>query len=359
MISIHMILSPEASGEVVMDLDDEGGETSGGGCRAGFLGLCRALPAFGYDVTALSTFKQQRVERDGVTYLRLPTTISPARVTLAFYDTKPLKMVPLSTLRIASHHTFLPGDAMEWTDVNTAPSAYTVEKMRPVYDTTAPWYVLPNAVGSMPSAEPVPGRVLYHTSPSRGLQHLVAAWPRIRAEVPGATLHVVGPVKRWMQEMLSPTALPPFVPHPTPTRQALRAKDLGNALPAAIAAGGMKFLDILPRRDLLREISEAACFAFPCDTVMPAETFSVSIMECCKASVPVVLRPMDALSSIYQGAVQFAEIGDAFADAVSRVLVDRGHATDLARRGRELAARYTFENMAATLDQIIKKELRT
>jgi len=354
MTTIHMILSPEASGEVVMDLDDLDGEAAGGGCRAGFLGLCRGLSAFGYEVSAFSTFKQERVERDGVTYHRLPATVGTAQVALAFYDTSPLRFAPLSTLRIASHHTFDLRDAMEWTDVNTAPSAYAVEKMRPVYDTHAPWYVLPNAVGSMLPAAPVAGRVLYHTSPSRGLHHLVAAWPRIRAAVPGATLHIVGAVKSWIAAMLPP----PQAGQASPMRQALRAMDLGRALPAAMAAGGVTFLDVLPRRELLREISEAACFAFPCDTVMPAETFSVSVMECCAAGVPVVLRPTDALGSIYEGAVQFADLGDAFSDAVVRVLTDQEHALELARRGRVLAERYTFENMASTLDKIIRKELR-
>lgn len=342
-----LVLTEYAAGPQPIDLDDRMSESTSGGCREGFLGLVKAMGGRGYDVRAYSVFRRA-VERVGVQYLPLSeyATAGKRDVLLAYYDTSPLINVPSgSCVRISSHHTFRPpAHAIEYTDVHVAPSQYTIDAMKPVYDQNVPWHVLPNAVADgMPKWAPVRGRVIYHTSVSRGLHHLLRMWPSIRAKVPDATLHVVGDVLPWVEQLKV-----------YDTRQGHFARRVEARIETAREAGGFELLGRLPRRTLLRELSEASCFAFPCDVVGPTETFSVSVMECCAIGVPVVLQARDALGSIYKGAVRFAHVTGDFADAVVSVLTDENEAAVWSESGRALARGYTFANAAHELDRIVR-----
>jgi glycosyltransferase involved in cell wall biosynthesis len=349
---LHCYLAPQASGNVLMDARHPGGEAYGGGSRVGFLGLVQAMARLGgYRVRAFSTFTDPRIERDGVEYVRLDhrRTAPKPDVVLAYYDTSPLAEFGPDVLRIASHHTYTPYMHFEHADVNVAPSQVALEHLRSTFEPSGPWYVLPNAVGEMPILRrPVPGRILYHTSPDRGLHLLLDIFPEIRKAVPNATLHVVGPVA----EMLAgkdPSG---------------RAGEWMRMLRAAHAkasdAGGLTLLGRLSRSRLDHELAEASVFAFPCAPLAPCETFSVSVMECCRIGLPVVLSPADALGSIYRSGVRLTSapahehMGE-FRDAVVHVLTDEAERRALSAQGRSLASGYTFERSAATLDRIIRQ----
>lgn len=349
--TLHMILAPQASGDLVMDASgDPGSEAMGGGSRVGFLGLVKAMGELGgYKVRAFSTFKAPRVERDGVEYLRLDqmTSYGDPDIAFAYYDTSPLPHFGPGTLRIASHHTYSPYMHFDSADVNTAPSQAAMEFLRDRYEPVGDWRVLPNAVGPMAiERKPVPGRVIYHTSPDRGLHLLLRAWATIKRAVPNASLHVVGGVEEILDAKLPKG------------RHGDRLKAIQNAYAEAAALGGIHLLGRLSRADLWRELAEASAFAFPCSPVAPCETFSISIMECCKLGIPVVLSPADSLESIYTGHVRMtpapaADHVDEFAEAVVDVLTSDREASRLAAAGKDLAAKYTFDKAAEVLDDII------
>ncbi|HEY2510137.1 MAG TPA: glycosyltransferase [Polyangiaceae bacterium] len=350
---LYLVLSSWASDAIAIDVAHPEEASKGGGCRAGFMGLVKALGALDrYDVTAFSTFREEAFA-GGVMYRQVDQmrASAPPDGLLAYYDTAPLQGVTSPVLRIASHHTFQPNPAcFEFTDVNLAPSAYAADRLRQVFDTRAPWYVLPNAVGEVPAWTPVAGRVLYHAPASRGLHLLVELWPRIRARVPGATLHVVGNALEWAASLRGKAG-----------RQADAARRFELALGRAREAGGVEFTGFLSRSALERELAEASCFAFPCAPAGPCETFSVSTMECCKVGVPVVLAPQDALASIYGHNVLLAGDADvfpeSFADHVVRVLSSPELAASLSRDGRALAKKYTFERAALALDDVLLRHL--
>lgn len=354
---VHLALSSYSSGNVPIDLDDPFYESEGGGCRGGFMGLARAFGELGkYRVRAFSTFKRGGT-RGHVEYLdvdRSSLTVGKPDAVLAYYDCRPLVHVE-NCLRIASHHTFNLGGwagALEWADVNVAPCQYVVDALRRVYDTEGVWHVLPNASVEIDRVcERVPGRVIYHTSASRGLHHLVSMWPSIKRRAPHATLHVVGGALQWCEALRGRTG-----------RSGHRANQILRDLPAAKSVGGIEFTGFLPRRELVRELCEAEVFAFPSTTVAPSETFSVSILECLKLGVAVVLSPCDALKSVWGGAVRMTpapveENLAAFEDAV----VDRLNRPDydgMVEVGRLAAAGYTFKAAAEKLDQIVQHHVR-
>lgn len=343
---LHMVLAPRASGGILIDAANPDAVAHGGGCRTGFLGLAKAMAAKGYRVRAFSTFLDRHVERNGVEYIRLDQMRSYGKpdALLAYYDTSPL-VGETGMLRIASHHTYTPYAHFEWADVNTAPSQPAVDHLRARYEPHGTWYVLPNGVELSVDRKPVPGRVIYHTSPDRGLHLLLAAWPEIRRRLPHATLHVVGPVEE-AACLADIEGVNPKIRH--------RASLLRDGLLAAQEAGGVELLGRVSRPVLDNELAEASLFAFPGSVSAPCETFSVSIMECLAIGLPVVMSPVDALEHVYGGAVTMVaspaeDHMPEFIDSVVSVLRD-GVGTEA---GKRLAARYSFEEQASHLDKIL------
>lgn len=349
------LTSAAASGQTIDPLHPER-DAHGGGARAGFLGLVSALPALGYTVRAFCPVAT-RVQRNGVEYVPIGQIRSGGLpdVLLAYFDTSPLGGVT-GPLRIASHHTYqpFPAPSFDSFDVNTMPSADSCNAMRRLWDTWGDWRVLPNASAELGVKHaPVAGRVLFHTSPSRGLHLLVQAWPEIKARVPHASLHIIGDIAGY-------TSGHNMQPHMAKAQGGIRARALRAALEAA-RGQDVEVLGYLSRQAVNRELSEAACFAFPSDVAYPCETFSISILECCRLGVPVVLSPVDALASIYAGAVRMTSAParhhmPEFVDAVVDVLESEVSASYWSEQGKKLAAKYTFENAAKALDEIIRNQ---
>lgn len=354
-LKVHVILSPDGTGRQLLDPRDPSGGSSGGGGKAGFLGLVRGLGRLGkYDVTALSTFRERRAVIDGVTYLGLEEPVERMDVIIAYYDVRVLQGV-VGPLRIGMHHTLKPyGDGRAWpfTDVNTAPSEWALEYLRRMRPRST-WRVIPNAVEGLEGVtwRPVPGRVIHHTSPDRGLYHLLERWGEIRGRVPGATLHVIG----------NPQDIIRDYSHP-----GLRGSDeydmamrLDAGIKTAREVGGVQFTGPLPRDALIEEISEASVFASAFELTIPSETWSMSIHECCAVGVPCVIAPADALESLWCNVVEMTlDIQDdqgQFVDAVVRMLTNPEAARAVSERQREHVRQFSFDRTAQVMSDVIEE----
>lgn len=360
---IDLVLTKYGSGEEPIDIDRPFASNSGGGCRIGYMGLVRALPALGYDVRAYSTFAFPKlpngrqsavcVAPSGIQYIGIDDfkRDDKREVLLGYYDTSVL-IGATDCLRVGSHHTFslpAPG-SVEWTDLHVAPSQYAVDALRRVYDTVAPWAVMPNGLQpDLPKWKPAPGRCLWPTSASRGLWHLLEMWPEIERHRPGSSLHIVGDVAGWLAAYDG-----------VQNRQGEVARRTRDALYSLPKGSQVKLLGKLTRADMLREIASAACFPFSFESVGPTETFSVAAMECLAVGVPVVMMKGDALESIYSPC---EKTGVWLADSPKGVLegtfelLGSGGLTH-SEIGREFAAQFTFANKAAALDRAIRESLR-
>lgn len=368
-VAIDLILSRDAASGKDIDPADLDAGWVGGGSRTGCLGLAKALAKRGdYDVRVHSTFTRV-ADVHGMRCVPIGHSWQPRDVVLAYYDTKPLSGMGRGALRIASHHTYLPpalwgsGWAFDWMDVNTAPSMHAVRTLKALYDPLGRWEHLPNGLSDERVVRhPVAGRVIYHTTADRGLHRLLQAWPQIRAAVPRATLHVVGKALDHATHGYSGV--------PTGSVRERHNRALVDAIPIAQAAGGVSFLGSMPRAEVLRELSEASCFAFPAEVQGACETFSISIMECLLAGVPVVLSPVDALEEMYgydtesgvymvrREASGGPDMKDFVASVVS-VLYGGIQAGERAALGRRYASRFSFESEAEALHGIIHGTAQT
>ncbi len=202
----------------------------------------------------------------------------------------------------------------------------------------------------VPIAPKVPGKVVYCSSPDRGLHHLLSQWPRIRRAVPHATLHIFYRLGQWIQDVAS-------APYPFPPIEALRARALyiNEALGRMTSRPnrmGITIHDSVSRETIEREMASAECLAYPCDTVRWSEGFSCTILEACAArSCPVVLET-DALPDVYGGTVPM--VGrlavNEWADEVIRVLTDPERRAAVNERCGALASKLTW---AATAQNMI------
>lgn len=352
---VRLMLSRTGTGGQVLDPRDPSGGTFGGGGKAGFMGLVRALGRLGrYEVTAASTFRDRDLVVDGVRYVDIDEPLPVPEVAIGYYDVRVLQHL-IGPFRIGLHHTLFPYLAWDFIDLNTAPSKYAVDylrRMRP----RARWEVLPNAVEGLGHVawDPVPGRIIHHTSPDRGLYNLLERWPEIRARVPNATLHVGGDPQSIAEANASL-----FLRDSLSGEMSRR---LADGMKTAKEVGGVKFLGALPRAELLEEIRHASVFAAPFEVMIPSETWSISVHECCAIGVPVVMSPVDALRSLWYGVVaevtpEIAEDRGEFVDAVVRVLTDPDYARRMSVRQREGVTKFSFDRMARTVESWIDAAL--
>jgi glycosyltransferase involved in cell wall biosynthesis len=344
---IHVMLSSVGTGGQILDPMDPAGGSAGGGGKAGFMGLVRALGRLGkYEVTAASTFKDRFTVIDGVRYQDISEPFVTPDVAIGYYDVRVLHQLA-GCLRIGLHHSLAPYPGWDYIDINTAPSPYAVEYLRRLRPRSR-FEVLPNAVEGLEGIrwEPIEGRIIHHTSPDRGLYHLLERWPEIRARVPHATLHVGGNVGSIIEGYSAVALRDGFAGE--------MSRRLADGKKTAQEVGGVTFFGHVTRLDLLEEIRHAACFASAFEMLIPSETWSISIHECCAIGVPCVIAPADALRSLWSGVVEMTpDIQDdkgEFVDAVVRILTNPEAAEYVRKRQREHVARFSFDRMAKSVD---------
>jgi glycosyltransferase involved in cell wall biosynthesis len=145
--------------------------------------------------------------------------------------------------------------------------------------------------------EKIPGRVVYCSSPDRGLHWLLQEWPAIKRAVPHATLHIFYRLQAWIDGFAN-TAYYPAI-------EGLRQRALYIQEALWRMRGeewGITVRDSVSRATIEREMGMAEVLAYPCDTTSWSEGFSCTILEACAAMACPVITDCDALGEIYESA---------------------------------------------------------
>lgn len=281
-------------------------------------------------------------------------------VAYAFIDPEPMRNVR-ARLRMLSQQCndflYCRPNFDSFVDVYTSPSAIHRDFLLSVHPQPNPakWAVLPN--GCDPSiydrTAKVPGRVLYASSPDRGLHRLLEAWPEIKRRVPHAHLRILYELKSWLKTMVSNT-----YPDAGIQECSSRAKYI------ELAIARMQHLDVtavgsVSRNDMVREMSEAEVLAYPCDTIRFTEGYSVTTLEACAAGAVPVIFGVDALPEIYGELPTCLQPGDttAFINRVCDALNWPGLAAEWRDIGYEIASRAAWPVLAERLERMILKRL--
>lgn len=204
--------------------------------------------------------------------------------------------------------------------------------------------------------EKVPGRVIWGSSPDRGLHWLLQEWPKIKRAAPHAHLKIFYRVMKWADNIIAH----PYG-DPTIMEQIRRARYIKEAL-RRLSSHGVELVDSVSRNQIDREMAEAQVLAYSCDPVSWTEGFSVTLMEGCAARSCPVSTSVDALPEIYGGHIPLiplpvSEHMSEFSDAVIRGLTDQAFRDDVNMKARALSLEYMWTSLARRLESILTKAI--
>lgn len=220
----------------------------------------------------------------------------------------------------------------------------------------ARWTVLTNGCDpdryAKLGVQKVRGRVIWASSPDRGLHWMLQEWPKIRRACPEAELKIFYKVGKWVDSLVDND-----YPDPSIREQRRRALYIREAL-RRLDGMGVRLVDSVSRNQIDREMAEAEVLAYSCDPVSWTEGFSVTLMEACAAGSCPVTTGVDALPEIYGKHVPMvpAPVKDhisEYSDLVVRALTDAPWRAEVNARVRELALQYSWSSISERLEKIL------
>lgn len=190
-----------------------------------------------------------------------------------------------------------------------------------------------------PETEKIPGRVIYCSSPDRGLHLLLQEWPKIKRAVPHATLRIFYRLRAWIDGFHNIAY--------NPSIEELRSRALYIDECLRRMSGpewGIEVCDAVSRERIEREMCEAEVLAYPCDTTRWSEGFSCTILEACAARACPVIFDTDALGEIYWESCIVCDRGNLayWRDSVIASLVSKTQRDETNARARSLAEKLTW-----------------
>lgn len=240
------------------------------------------------------------------------------------------------------------------------PCAWSGFTDEPPYDEDDPtyeslWWDPRAGNGKGPTIGKIEGRVVHCSSPDRGLHWLLQEWPAIKRAVPHATLHVFYRLEPWLRGFDQT----PFFPPIEPLRA--RANYVEECLRRFREMGGLgvTLRDSVSRETIEREMAQAECLAFPCDTTTWSEGFSCATLEGCAARACPVITDCDALAGVYGGALPVVyRVGDwqaRFRDQVICALTDSAYREEVNAKAHAFALEHTWKRTAERILEEIGK----
>lgn len=199
----------------------------------------------------------------------------------------------------------------------------------------------------------IPGRVVYCSSPDRGLHWLLQEWPAIKRAVPRASLRVFYHVKRWIDDFKTTPYWPPI----EPLRK--RAQYVEMAL-ERLRGLDVEVVDSVSRNRVISELCQAECLAYPVDTTVWSEGFSCTILEACAARACPVVFDTDAIGDVYRDAALVRKRGDieGWRNEVIGVLKNDDGIRDMVNdRARRFAEKRTWRIHAQRLMADIERRI--
>lgn len=244
-------------------------------------------------------------------------------------------------------------------DVLTSPSRVHRDFLISLIGAKEKWEVMPNGCdpAQYTPGVKVPGRILYASSPDRGLHWLLQEWPKIRRRVPHAELRVFYNFQSWYDNLQN-------IPHdagPHLRETAMRASYIRMALDK-LAPHGVTHLHSVSRNQMAKEFSEAQVLSYPCDPIRWTEGFSVTTLEACASRTLPVICGADALQDIYGGcaitsATPIRAHLPEFVDNVVKGVTDDKFRTDVTDRCLAFANQYRWDVLADRMERLLLAKL--
>lgn len=182
-----------------------------------------------------------------------------------------------------------------------------------------------------------PGRMIYSSSPDRGLDVLLEVLPRIREQVPSASLHVFYGFANWEK----------VIRQRGREGEVAWMEDIKRHLddPGVVSRGR------IGQDALAKEILKSDVWAYP---TYFWETFCMSSAEMMAAGTPIVTSDLAGLSTtvgsagvLIPGESRSKEYKDRFVDEVVKMMKDRDRWNMYSEKGKAKAATYQWDTIAS------------
>jgi glycosyltransferase involved in cell wall biosynthesis len=201
-----------------------------------------------------------------------------------------------------------------------------------------PFFSIPNGVDLGRFSHPsdpnrrTNGKFFYSSSPDRGLVHLLRAWPKVRTEIPNATLYVAYGATRWTSQLKWAHYL-----------QGGMALEIEHRLrqPGIIDVG------LIGQSALAKIQMECSMLPYTCDTMSPTETGCITVTEALAARCPVVTTDCDCLEEEYSSVAQIVPLPydeDRFLNTMFTILEDEDRYAQMQVAGRKFAEARSWHN---------------
>jgi len=221
------------------------------------------------------------------------------------------------------------------------------------------WVIIPD--GCDPDKfihdEKIPGRVIWASSPDRGLHHILSCWSKIKKEVPYASLKIFYKLKPWLSFFIdNPNIDLQNISIKKSYYRALYINEYMNKLK------NNKNLDIeicnsVSKNQMHKEMSKAEVLAFFCDTVAYTEGFSMSLMEGCAAKSCPISCPTDALGSIYGNTIPMTLDNDEYTNLVIKSLKDKEFRDSVNEKAYNFSLQYQWKDIAKQYEKAIIEQV--
>lgn len=368
---IAFIYGPWASGSKTFDFTDLLGSTQGlTGSEVGCFYIAREMAKRGWPTTLYVPVRNTPDMHvwDGVLVRPLSTfqsEITQHDVLYSWNDPEVFRGVSDKFLRLENHQIsdfrFCQPGWENLVDIFTSPSDSHMNWMAPQTPCPEKWRMVPNGwdPDMFPQVEKVPGRVIYASSPDRGLHLLLQQWPKIRKEVPHATLRIFYNFDSWAENIGAVRYANPGVPDFKELHfRALYIKEAVRRL----ASHGVEHYKAVSRIRMAQEFGEAECLGYPCDPVRYTETFCVTALEGCGTGAIPVLTNADALGDIFGGHVPMVDSParhhiDEFTGFVVKALSDKAFQDEWRLKGSVFAKGMTWKESAVRLEIVIEDSI--
>lgn len=203
------------------------------------------------------------------------------------------------------------------------------------------------------------GKMIYCSSPDRGLHLLLQEYPKIKEKCPWVSLHIFYPFDRWYN------SLQDINESSSPIWQEFKHR--GDYIKYALNEMKTGF-DIHHHQGVSvnrmhKEICEADVAPYPVSCPTFTEGFSVSGMQFCYGKAFPVLSIQDSIGQIYQDSgcpivkTPTTQHMSEFREHTIRALTDKKWANEIREKTHKFAQEYTFEKETVKLEQLIERKL--
>lgn len=337
------------------------------GSELSFFCIAREMRRLGHEVTIFCRSKTRDVQDfDGCKVLDIGDLNFDSTVGMdAFYswnEPDVLRAVDSSCLTLVNQQLndfdYCAPGYDDHVDIYTSPSEDHRSYIRGLTPSPHKWEVLANGCEPTQYGGPkVPGRVIYASSPDRGLHLLLQCWPRIKKAVPEAHLKVFYNFAPWFERLKD------IARHPDYTMRELahRAMYIKDSL-RRLEGMDIEHCQSVSRTQMATEMSQAEVLAYPCDTVRYTEGFSVTLMEACASGAVPITSSVDSLGGIYGRVVPMVnaparEHLRQFTGLVIRALTDKPWAESVRADTKAFAEEFAWPKLASKLESLVQSRI--